>query len=101
MNGPFIASQIAGLGGRVQVPYNIIVSNVPGPSEPLYFSGARLERISPLSLLLHGSALNITCISYCGRLNFGFTGARDSLPHLQSLAGYVDESLAEISEALL
>lgn len=101
MNGPLIAGQIAGLGGRVQVPYNIIVSNIPGPSEPLYFSGARLERISPLSLLLHGSALNITCISYCGRLNFGFTGARDTLPRLQSLAGYVDEALAEIDDGLL
>jgi hypothetical protein len=55
----------------------------------------------PLSLLLHGNALNITCVSYAGTLNVGFTGARDTLAHLQQLAILMGESLQEIERILL
>lgn len=101
LNAPFITSLLAGLGGRTPVPFNVTVSNVPGPSEPLYFSGSRLDRLSPLSLLPHGTALNITCVSYAGTMNFGLTGARDSLPHLQRLAIYMGEELELLKEVLL
>jgi diacylglycerol O-acyltransferase len=101
VNGPWLVGLIAGLAGRMPVPFNVTISNVPGPREPLYFSGARLDRISPLSLLLHGSALNITCLSYAGTLNFGFTGARDSLPQLQRLAIYMNDAVEELTELLL
>ena len=72
----------------------------PGPTEPLYFNGARLDAFFPLSLLLHGNAVNITCVSYAGTLNFGFTGARDTLPHLQRLAIYMGEALEELEQVL-
>lgn len=100
LNGPYIAGLMAGLGGHTPIPFNIAVSNVPGPAEPLYFNGARLDALFPLSLLLHGNALNITCLSYAGTINFGFTGARDTLPHLQRLAIYMREGLDEISDVL-
>jgi diacylglycerol O-acyltransferase / wax synthase len=45
--------------------------------------------------------LNITCVSYAGTLNFGFTGARDTLPRLQRLAIYMGEELLEIERLLL
>jgi diacylglycerol O-acyltransferase / wax synthase len=101
INGPYIAGLIAGLGGRAPVPFNAGISNVPGPTEPLYFNGSRLDALFPLSLLLHGNALNITCVSYAGTLNFGFTGARDTLPHVQRLAIYMGEAVEEISDILL
>jgi WS/DGAT/MGAT family acyltransferase len=101
VNGPYIAGLLAGLGGRAPVPFNIGISNVPGPPVPLYFNGSRLDALFPLSLLLHGNALNITCVSYAGTLNFGFTGARDTLPHLQRLAIYMGEAVEEISKILL
>jgi WS/DGAT/MGAT family acyltransferase len=101
INGPYIASLVAGLGGHTPVPFNLGISNVPGPTEPLYFNGSRLEAMFPLSLLLHGNALNITCLSYAGTLNFGLTGARDTLPHLQRLAIYLGEAVDELSELLL
>jgi hypothetical protein len=100
INGPYIAGLIAGLGGHAPVPFNIGISNVPGPTQPLYFNGSRLDALFPLSLLLHGNALNITCLSYAGTLNFGFTGARDTLPHLQRLAIYMSDAVEEISEIL-
>jgi diacylglycerol O-acyltransferase len=101
INGPYIAGLIAGLAGHAPIPFNLGVSNVPGPTEPLYFNGSRLDALFPLSLLLHGNALNITCVSYAGTLNFGFTGARDTLPRLQDLAIYMGEALAEIEQILL
>jgi diacylglycerol O-acyltransferase / wax synthase len=101
INGPYIVGLIAGLGNQVPVPFNVGISNVPGPPVPLYFNGSRLDALFPLSLLTHGIALNITCVSYAGTLNFGFTGARDSLPHLQRLAIYMGEAVEEISRILL
>jgi WS/DGAT/MGAT family acyltransferase len=101
INGPYIAGLMAGLGGRSPIPFNVGISNVPGPQEPLYLNGSRLDSLSPLSLLLHGNALNITCVSYAGTLNFGLTGARDTLPHLQRLAIYMGDALAEIEAVVL
>jgi hypothetical protein len=100
INAPYIAALVAGLGGRAPIPFNLGISNVPGPTEPLYLNGSRLDALSPLSLLMHGNALNITCVSYAGTLNFGFTGARDSIPHLQRLALYMGEALQEIEKIL-
>ena len=101
INGPYIAALLAGLGGHAPIPFNLGISNVPGPPEPLYYNGSRLDALYPLSLLLHGNALNITCVSYAGTLNFGLTGARDTLPHLQRLAVYMGEALDEISQLVL
>lgn len=64
-------------------------------------NGSRLDALFPLSLLTHGNALNITCVSYAGTLDFGFTGARDSVPHLQRLAVYMGEALTEIERIVL
>src|SRR5258708_37862391 len=77
-----------GLGGHAPVPFNVAISNVPGPTESLYMNGSRLDALFPLSLLTHGNALNITCVSYAGTLNFGVTGPRDKMPPLQRLALY-------------
>jgi WS/DGAT/MGAT family acyltransferase len=100
INGPYVLGLLTGLGGRAPIPFNVGVSNVPGPVEPLYLNGSRLDALFPLSLLLHGNALNVTCVSYAGTLNFGLTGARDTLPHLQRLAIYMGESLEELERVL-
>ncbi len=100
INGPYIAGLIFGLGSHAPIPFNLGISNVPGPPEPVYFNGSRLEALFPLSLLLQGNALNITCVSYAGTLNFGFTGARDTLPHLQHLAIFMGEAFDELDRIL-
>ena len=91
---------ITGTLGRVAPQFNLCISNVPGPKEQLYFRGAALEAVYPLSVPIHGQALNITCQSYAGRLNFGFTGCRESVPSLQRLAVYTGEALQELEDAL-
>ncbi len=100
LNAPYIAGLVLGLGGRAPVPFSLGISNVPGPTEPLYMNGSRLDSLFPLSLLTQGNALNITCVSYAGTLNFGFTGARETMPHLQRLAIYMGEALDEIESVL-
>jgi WS/DGAT/MGAT family acyltransferase len=97
---PYIVALLAGVGGRGRPMFNVTISNVPGPRQPLYCAGARLEAMYPISLLTHGQALNITCVSYAGTLNFGFTGCRDTLPHMQRLAVYTGEALDELEQAL-
>jgi len=98
--GPFIGSLLFGLGGVGRPMFNVTISNVPGPDQPMYLGGARLEAMYPVSVLTHGQALNITCISYAGSLNFGFTGCRDTLPHMQRLSVYTGEALDELEAAI-
>ncbi|CAA0134072.1 Putative diacyglycerol O-acyltransferase [Mycolicibacterium vanbaalenii] len=97
--------QVAGALTGVQPPwpytFNLCVSNVPGPREPLYFNGSRLEATFPVSIPIHGMALNITLQSYAETMNFGFVGCRDALPHLQRLAVYTGDALGDLEKASL
>jgi WS/DGAT/MGAT family acyltransferase len=98
--GPFIAELLTRTAGKTRPPCNIIISNVPGPTgPPLYFHGAKLEHLYPLSLVFDGSAVNITAFSAGDRFNVGIVGCRDALPHLQRLAVYHGEALDELEAA--
>jgi WS/DGAT/MGAT family acyltransferase len=101
LTAPAMLQMIPGAAGRLRPPFNVVISNVPGPDQPLYFRGARLEASYPMSIPIHGQALNITANSYAGRLCFGFTGCRDTVPHLQRLAVYAIEAIAELEQAVL
>lgn len=98
VNAPYLVGLVAGLGRRAPIPFNLGISNVFGPRDTLYFNGARLDEMYPVSLLMQGNALNITCVSYGNSLNFGIVGARDSLPHLQRLATAVRDAFDELSQ---
>jgi hypothetical protein len=81
--------------------FNITISNVPGPNTPLYFRGAELLATYPASIVTHGQALNITCQSYAGFMNFGFTGCHSSMPSMQRLAVYTGDALAELEKEFM
>jgi diacylglycerol O-acyltransferase len=98
---PTIVTLLTGIGGRTRPMFNITISNVPGPEKPLYFRGAELVAIYPASIVTHGQALNITCQSYAGAMNFGFTGCHSTVPSLQRLAVYSEDALQELEAALL
>jgi hypothetical protein len=74
----------------------VIVSNVPGPRRRLYFHGAELETYYPISALAHGQALNITVLSYAGRLHIAVTACADRVPHVQRLAVCIGEAIDEL-----
>jgi WS/DGAT/MGAT family acyltransferase len=88
------------LPSPVPLAFNVIVSNVPGPKGIRYFRGSRLEGMYPVSIPVHGAALNITLMSYANSINFGFVGDRDAVPHLQRLAVYTGEALEELRAAV-
>jgi diacylglycerol O-acyltransferase / wax synthase len=97
---PMLLQQIPGAVGHVPPTFNIIVSNVPGSPVPMYFRGWRVEAHYPVSIPFHGYGLNVTVISYADTLDFGFIGCREGLPHLQRLAVYSAQALAELEGAL-
>ena len=94
--GVQVASPISGVRPPSPFTFNLCVSNVPGPKDLLYPRGSRMEASYPVSLIGHGTALNVTLHSYADALNFGFVGCRETLPHLQRLAIYTGEALDEL-----
>ncbi len=92
---PSMLNMLPMTAGHVRPTFNVVISNVPGPDEPLYFRGSVMEASYPMSIPVHGQALNITCNSYAGQVCFGFTGCRDTAPHLQRLAVYCAEAINE------
>jgi diacylglycerol O-acyltransferase len=89
------------LADRLPPAANVVISNVPGPQAPLYVAGARVLTLYPVSIPTHGMALNLTVQSYCGSLDFGLTACRKTVPELRKLADYLDESLAELHDAVI
>ena len=85
-----------GLSERLPMLANLAISNVPGPQVPLYMAGARMLTFHPLSIVMHGLALNITIQTYAGSVDFGVIADRKAVPHLQDLA---DALVAAFDEA--
>jgi diacylglycerol O-acyltransferase len=80
-----------------RLPWNLVISNVPGPPMPVYLLGRRLRSIHPfVALSPQQRALSIGVISYDGGLHFGLVGDRDVLPDLDRLAGFIDDELAAL-----
>jgi diacylglycerol O-acyltransferase / wax synthase len=96
---PSIMIPMLRLNGIVRPPFNLIISNVPGPRSTQYLNGARLTGTYPVSVPMQGMALNITCNSYADDMCFGLTGCRRSVPHLQRLLTYLDQELDLLESA--
>ncbi|KQW49111.1 diacylglycerol O-acyltransferase [Nocardioides sp. Root1257] len=96
---PAIAAPMLRMSGLVRPPYNLIISNVPGPRATQYWNGAKLVGHYPLSIPINGMALNITCISYDGNLGFGLIGCRRTVPHLQRLLMHLDDEVTALERA--
>ena len=99
---PWLMSGVASLYGRSKLAdrmppiANVVISNVPGPQFPLYLAGAKMMTYFPVSIVVHGIALNITVQSYNGSLDFGFTACRRALPDVRDMAAHSAESFAEL-----
>ncbi len=80
----------------VYPPYNLVISNVPGPQQPLYFAGARVQANYPVSIPYHGLAFNITVMSYRDNLDFGLTAHRTTVPDIDHIMDLMVEATAEL-----
>ncbi|HUJ05074.1 MAG TPA: wax ester/triacylglycerol synthase family O-acyltransferase [Streptosporangiaceae bacterium] len=80
-------------------PFNLCISNVPGPNIPVYLCGARLLAHYPVSVITEGQGLNITVIGYLGQLHFGLVSCRELVPDIDALAGYLADELKVLLKA--
>lgn len=85
----------SGLAGYLPTVTNLAISNVPGPPVPLYLAGARYLSFHPLSIIVHGVALNITVQTYAGQMDFGIVGDRQALPHANELAAGIEAAFRQ------
>jgi WS/DGAT/MGAT family acyltransferase len=89
-----------GLAEHHAPPINLIVSNVPGPREPLHIAGARLDGIWSVGPILEGVGLNVTVWSYLDRVHVGVLGCADHWVDqpggLHAVTDGMAEALAEL-----
>ena len=84
------------IADRMNPPFNLVISNVPGPQVPLFSAGARLEHFYPVSTLVDGQGLNITVQSYNGNLDFGFIVCRELVPDVWDMTDMLREEMAAL-----
>ena len=97
--GALAARAVAGLkwADRLRSPMNLVISNVPGPPVPLWFAGARLRHVFPVSAISDGIGLNITVQSYLDNLDVGIVAGREMTDDLWPM---IDHLRAELDELL-
>ncbi len=79
--------------------FNLVVSNVPGPRQPMYCVGAPATHYFPVSIPYHGCALNMTVQSYLDQLDFGLVACSKTVPDAQRIADYIAEDFAAMRKA--
>ncbi|MFT3665658.1 wax ester/triacylglycerol synthase family O-acyltransferase [Piscinibacter sp.] len=85
----------AGLADRVPPLANLVVSNVPGPTVPLYLAGARMLANYPVSIVVHGVALNVTVQTYDQQLDLGIIACADAMPEVAEFAAHIETAFEE------
>lgn len=101
MTLPFALGQMTGTGKRGKRPmYNVVISNVPGPTETRYLNGAEVFSVHPVSFVMQGQALNITLFTYANKITFVFTACRETLPSVQRLVSHTTRALESLEGAL-
>ncbi len=93
-----VAESATRIVGHVR-PFNVVVSNVPGPRIPLYAGGAEMLHYYPFAPVVDGLGLNISLFSYAGRLEFGINACRDLVPDVWDLCRLLHESFDELHAA--
>src|SRR6185295_11219803 len=86
--------------GRTRPPVNLVISNVPGPRNPLFLAGAQLQAMYPVSVVVDGVGLNITVMSYRDHLDFGIIADREQVDDAWSMLDGLRAALAEFEAAV-
>lgn len=98
MMAPYVISQAFGRGHRLSPMHSLAVSNLPGPTTPMYFDGARMQAMYPLTIIAHGQALLIAMASNVDQLALSIIACPDAVPHSQRIAVYLQDALAELEQ---
>ena len=95
-------SALLSLGARLMslgTPFNMVVTNVPGPRSPLYLLEARMLEVHPIVPLMGTLGLGIALFSYVDTLSWGFSADWDLVPDLHDLVRAVEDSFEELAAA--
>jgi WS/DGAT/MGAT family acyltransferase len=87
------------LADRLNPPFNLVVSNVPGPRTSLFLGGAELEHYYPISTIVEGQGLNITVQSYRDVLDIGLVACASLVPDVDRLADLMIGELQPLAKA--
>ncbi|MEO8079491.1 MAG: WS/DGAT domain-containing protein, partial [Caldimonas sp.] len=98
LGSPWLLSGLASLYGRSRIAdwlriTNVTISNVPGSRVPVYLVGARMTDYYPMSIVVHGVALNITVQSHVDQLCFGLIACRRAVPDVHELGLHVQRAM--------
>ena len=85
---------------RVRPGHNLPISNVPGSREDLYWNGAHLDQLYPVSVVYDGMALNVTVCTYADQVCFGYVAGRDAVPDVDAFVPHTEAALTELEHAL-
>jgi WS/DGAT/MGAT family acyltransferase len=102
---PAVAARVARLVARSGIadygtlPFNLVISNIPGPQYRLYCAGVPMLGLYPVPTISDGAGLSITLASYDGQMNFGALACRDAIDDLWPLASALDDAVRELYEA--
>ena len=80
-------------------PFNMTITNVPGPQFPLYLLDAPMLATYPLVPLWHHHGLSIALFSYAGTINWGVVADWDLVPDLEAFIGCLEDAVTELAEA--
>jgi WS/DGAT/MGAT family acyltransferase len=99
--GEWTPSTLLSLGAQLAsrvLPFNLVVTNVPGPQQPLYMLGAKMVDNFGFIPLIDSLSLGVVLFSYAGQLCWGFTADWDALPDLDDFVADIEASFRELSE---
>ena len=94
------ARTTVGIMSRTRPPLNLVISNVPGPRDPLYAAGALLQAHFPVSVVMDGVGLNITVMSYRDHVDFGIVADRNQVDDVWSLMDGTTAALEELESVI-
>ncbi|MEO3756912.1 wax ester/triacylglycerol synthase family O-acyltransferase [Mycobacterium sp. B14F4] len=93
-----VLSPVVPIPLKPRTGYNLPVSHISGPSHEMYWNGAHVEEIVPVSAVYDGQALNVTTCSYADRIHFGYVAGRHAVPDIEALVPLTEECLREVEE---
>lgn len=85
---------------KIRTGYNLPISHVPGPQDEMYWNGAHIEEMFPVSTVYDGQSLNVTTCSYADRIGFGYAAGREVVPDIETLIPLTEQCLSELEIAL-
>ena len=94
--GPTVLLPMLPFALKVRTGYNLPISSVPGATTEMYWNGAHIEEMYPVSAVYDGQGLNVTTCSYADHVGFGYVAGLDVVPDIESLIPLTEQSLTEL-----